>query len=274
MSRTLASTVRTFAITGVATFAVLGVGHAAFGLWSDTSTVTVPAFQTGTVQFAAEPHPAGSDAKQFSTGTGERLANGTPVTVTLPGPEIAKVLDGPATWRFRVSGYAQGIAGMEYDISYSGAGKGTLLAGSTMRVFPAANGDCSAVPKNQPALTDQVLQEAGANTAGAQITEEWCVSIVWNYDPDGYHLNSVTATATGEDGSISSAYDEFGALISYPVSLDPFGIHTNTAFAEGTGEDGTLARAQDNFDAVLYPDPLLEPSVPISITPHVTNITD
>jgi hypothetical protein len=161
---------------------------------------------------------------------------------------------------------------MTYDISYPGAAKGTVLAGSTMRVFQAADGDCSTVPAAQGDLTGVVLQDTNANHPGDLITDEWCVSIIWNYDPDGYHLNNAAASGTADDARPVFAFAQFGAYIAFPASLDPLGIHKNTVSVQGIGEDGTISRDDDEFDALIFPDPSKEPAIPITLTPHVSNI--
>jgi hypothetical protein len=271
MNATAALALRAFLIAAVVTFTLLGVVNAATGLWSDTVVSAVQAINLGTVQFAAAPYPPGDVPEEYATGTGEHLAEGTPLAVTLPGQDIIQVLDHPTMWRFRAGGYAQGITGMTYDISYPDATDGSVLAGSTMRVFKASNGDCSAVPEDQPSLTGIVLQEAGTNMAGDLITDEWCVSIVWNYDPDGYHLNTVSASGTADDSRQVFAFAQLGAHIAFPASLDPLGIHQNTVFAQGTGEDGTISRDNATFAALIFPDPSKEPAIPITLTPHVSN---
>jgi hypothetical protein len=256
----------------------------ASALWNDAPTVHPAAVLRGGVSFAAEAQV--NPARHYATADGgQAQAHGSTVSVTLPGSVIAQVLQGlPVVWRFDVLGYAQGIAGLTYDLSYALPNDGTpfvidtVLEGSTMIVYPAAaDGDCSATPATAPTpvngvvtIPGQVLQPPGTNPSGAELVQTWCVWLDWDADPSRYHTNVATATATAEDASSVDASSVFESYIDYPPSLDPLGGHTNIASVEGTGEDGTIARDTDSWGAILYPDPDEEPDVLINLTPRVT----
>jgi len=257
----------------------------AAALWSDRDSVTPAAVQRGVVSFAAEAQV--DPDRQYSSGAGGAdLAEGSPITVTLPGSVIAQVLQGPVVWRFDVLGFAQGIAGLDYDISYPVPDDGTplvlntVLEGATMTVYPAGpGGDCAAAPADPPtpvdgvvSLADQVLQAPNANPTGAEQTVTWCVSLVWQADPPQYHTNVATAQGTAEDSSQPVAFSIFESFIDFAPSLDPLGTHTDVAEAVGTGVNGLTARDDHTWSAILYPDPNKEPDLDLTLTPRVTTV--
>ena len=150
-------------VAAAAGAALLGSGAAVLALWRDSDSRTVPSIMVGNVAFGAygESGPTAADNKQHSP-------DGTPVTLTLPGSVIVKLLDqtrpdpDPVFWQFTVDGWAKGSAGMNYDVAVTNQRSGddvvaslveglaksdTLLAKSTMKVYPAQlNGDCSSIP--------------------------------------------------------------------------------------------------------------------------------
>jgi hypothetical protein len=284
---------------GVAAAVSFGLCTGAHALWSVDDAVVIPPVRAGAVTFAA----------QASDGTGTRLpsAAGEPVTVTLPGAEIARVLDqtgvdpDPVVWRFRASGAALGVTGLSYgvspttqvhadgtthDVSSGVARENTVLAGSTITIFPAAlGGDCSIVPSVPPAAAGEpernihvvadpshVLQAPGTNLPGREIVQEWCVAMRWNHDPDGEYVNDAQVTATGEDGTDNGAMARWRAAVAFPPALDPLGTYVNRGSVEALGEDLTMSRDHDDWYALLYPDPSGEPDLTIALDPVVTHV--
>lgn len=282
--------------TGAVTVAALGVALTANALWSAGRTTVEPTMQVGAVTFAAQ---VGDD-----TASRQVSVDGGAVQVRLPGSEIVRVLDqtgpdsDPVIWRFRATGAALGITGLVYDVAVTEqvdqdgqiedlsdgvAQAGTVLAGTSLKVYPAAaGGDCSAVPEMPEGQEDRnvvvyggdqvELQAAGENPTGADIVREWCVALNWEDDPDGVYANEVQAVGTGQDGTQSQSLAEWAAVVAFPPSLDPLGSYLNRVLAEGTAEDSTTSRAEDDWDAVLYPDPSAEPDVVITLDPAVTNL--
>ncbi len=273
----------------IASFGLVTAAHA---LWSAGDVVILPIVPTGQVGFAAR---AGDGAQVASVG-------GAPVTLTLPGSVIARALEEtgtdpqPVLWRFTASGAARGITGLVYDVRVTAqvatdgtthdladgtALPGTVLAGSTMVVYPAgADGDCSAVPAagdparnvHTVAADQHVLQEPGANPAGEPVTQAWCAAITWNHDPDGRYAADAHVEAVAEDGTASHALTRWEAGVAFPPLLDATGSYTGRGSATALGEDGTTSRAQDDWAAVLHPDPAGEPDVTLALDPAVTNL--
>jgi len=257
-------------------------------------TAAVSPMQVGRVQFAAQ---ADSGRRVFSEA-------GAPVTVSVPGSVIAKVVDQvgpdpePVFWRFRASGAALGIAGLDYDVtavaqtSTNGertdladglAKPGTLLSKSTMTIYPAsANGDCSTVPDVGPdqedrnvrlaGATDVELQAPGANRDGAVRTDEWCAAISWQRDPDGVYANGVQVVATGENGTQNGALDDWSSVVAFPASLDPLGDYLSRVDASATAADGSTSHDDDRWGSRLFPDPKREPDVTLELDPTVTSV--
>ncbi len=286
---------------GATVVATFGLMSGAQALWSASDHVTLPAIQTGAVTFGAAPQDG-------STLT--YSPDGGPVTITLPGSEIIKVLDQtgidppPVIWTFTASGQADGIAGLtygvalteqvakngaEYDLSSGVAQDGTILYYTTLKVYPASiNGDCSSVPATpEPAdgeaarnvyLFDadgHVLQKPGiaAQSAipAAPTVQKWCVAMSFNNDPDGEYANDAQATGTAEDGTTNGALDSWRSAVAFPPSLPALGDYFNRALTWGTADDLTISRDEDHWSSTLYPDPSGEPSVTISLDPAVTN---
>lgn len=286
---------RTGSVFAVAAGVVLCmfVGVSANAMWSTGASTSVSPMQVGRVQFSAQSDDA---ARTFSTG-------GEAVGLRIPGKVIGRVLDqvgrdpDPVIWRFSVSGAALGIAGLEYDVHATAqiarngdrtalaegtATAGTLLANSTMTLYPASvNGDCSSIPEvpaDQAGRNVRIvggdsatLQKPNANPTGATVTTEWCSAISWNRNPDGRYANQVSVTATGDNGQENSALDDWSASVAFPPSLDPLGEYRNRATAEATGEDGSPSRDDDTWTARIFPDPSKEPDLAIEIDPTVTN---
>ena len=275
---------------------VFGSSAAALALWSDSGTTTIPAIALGGVSFDAFGQ-SGVTTPQYS-------ADGAPVTLTLPGSEIVKVLDqtgldpAPVIWRFTAEGYAAGITGLNLDVlvgkqiahdgtatdlSAGTAAPGTILAFSTMKLYPAAvNGDCSTVP-DTPATgpaqniylydtTAHVLQAPGAST-GDPVTQVWCMALAFNDQPDAAYTNQVQATGTAEDGTTHSAIATWSAAVAFPPSLDPLGLYVNRADVTATAEDGTTSHASATYQAMIYPDPSNEPDITLVLTPAVTSLS-
>jgi len=239
---------------------------------------------------------------QSGTTTPQYSADGGPVTLVLPGTEIVGVLGQtgidppPVIWRFTVQGYANGIAGLDVDVTVASqiakdgktidlssgvADPDSLLSFSTMKVYPASvNGDCSAIPTVTPVPgqnvylvdnTDRVLQAPGAY-AGTPVTQYWCVSMDFNNQPDATYGNEVQASGIADDSTVHSAIASWRAVVAFPPSLNPIGEYVNQADVIGTAEDGTYSRDSDIFKAAIYPDPNQEPDVTILVAPRVTSL--
>lgn len=282
----------TAAAAGILTF---GAVSAANALWTTNDAVVISEMRTGAVAFAAS-----AGAERMPSAAGE------PVEILLPGTEIAKALDegglrtDPVIWRFEVSGAALGIAGLDYDITLgpqvwpdgrsgeltSGvATEGTLLADSTVRIYPAGLGDdCSAIPaplvaaEGEPAAnvhlfdtSDRMLQQPATNPAGLEITQTWCAAITWNHRADGLYVSEASARGLAVDDSENRDFDIWEAAVAYPASLDAIGIYDHVAWAEGAGESGTLARDDSSWSGTVHPDASGEPALVIRIDPRVTN---
>lgn len=294
-SRTARRLTRGGYVTGLAAAAALALALGAQALWSDHGTGTGGSMKIGSVRF-------GATAEDGTPSTPADSEGGGAVTVTLPGSTIVEVLDqtgldpDPVIWRFSASGYAQGITGLVYDLTVTsqvhrdgsetplstGAGEdGTILALSTMKVYPASvNGDCSSVPATPAEGTQnvhvfdsdgRVLQAAGAY-AGGPTSQDWCVAILFNSPQDGSYANEARANGTDEAGHLNNAMDRWSALVAYPPSLNSVGAYKNRADVLGLAEDGTYSRSQDWWSATLFPDPTLEPDVTITLDPTVTNL--
>jgi hypothetical protein len=275
------------AATGIAAVAAVGLAGVALALWGAGDTVEAAPVSVGAVSFDAF-----GETPQYST-------DGAPVTVTLPGSQVARVLNpaetSPVIWQFTAEGYAQGIAGISYDVTLGaqvapggpvtdltdGMGQpGTVLAASTVTVYPASvNGDCSAVPEVPEAeqgknvfLVDNVghvLQAPGAYQ-GHAVQQVWCVAMRFNQEPDGTYVNQVEATGTDTTGAVHSAIDLWHAVL--PPALDWLGLYRNRADVTGTAEDGTTAHDSDLFETALIPDGSVEPDITIVLDPTVTNL--
>ena len=153
--------VRKLLVSGVGLVVLLASTATALALWSARATTTTGSILVGEVSFQARGQ-TGTTIPQYSL-------HGEEVQLTLPGSEIVKVLDqiavdpDPVIWRFWVEGYAQGYTGMSFDVAVisQNADDGTVydvtsgvalpktvLAFTTMRVYPGSStGDCSAVPE-------------------------------------------------------------------------------------------------------------------------------
>ena len=283
-------------LTGGTVVVMLAGALAASALWSAGTDADVPEVALGAVRFGAV-----SDAQTervFSDG-------GAPVAVAIPGKTVIEVLEqttidaDPVIWRFAASGAALGIAGLDYSVAVTeqtGAGEthdlssgyaqpGTVLALSTLKVYPAAAGsDCSAVPATPaPEAGEEprnvhvfdgdnaTLQAPGAALTGDESVREWCVAIDWNSVGDGTYVNDVRVTGTAEDGSANGAVATWNADVGYPPALEQLGVYRNRVTAEGTAEDTTRARATTEWNADIYPDPSGEPGVVITLDPIVTS---
>ena len=287
---------RAAAVAALAGSATAAAGLVALALWSVNATEPTAPVPLGAVWFAARGESGTTTQDQYSV-------DGGPVTVVLPGSEVARVLEAtgpeadPVIWRFTVSGYAPGITGMELDVAVTGqvAADGTVLpvvggvaapesvlAMATTTIYPAStSGDCSGVPDTSSADPSQdvrvvggqgaVLQEAGASP-GAPVQQVWCVAMVPDLTPDGVYVNEVTATGTAEDGSLAGARADWRAAVRFPLSLELLGAYRNHVEAVGSAEDGTTSRAGADFEARVYPDPADEPSVVITLDPTVSNL--
>ncbi|QAY64602.1 hypothetical protein ET495_16910 [Xylanimonas allomyrinae] len=297
MTPTARRGVRAGAAAAVAAAVTCAAVTAAHALWSLDAAVTVPAFQVGGVSFAAEPRDA-DDATTLRYSV-----DGGAVAVLVPGSTIAQVLGrtgndlAPVIWSFDVTGWADGAAGLVYDVSVaaqvdavgtthdlsSGSGRdGTLLRYSTFKVYPASgSGGCSWVPQTAQPAAGQVpqnvyvvdgdahlLQEPGAR-AGEGTTQVWCVAIAAIDRPDGLYANEVTATGTdAAKGTTRVSVDSWHAAVAFPSSQPPLGDYRNTVLAQGVA-DGTIARDADEWGAAVYPDPGSEPDVRITLDPAV-----
>jgi len=271
-----------------------GCGTTAMALW----------MASGATQ--AAPMPLGA-VSMGASGLGDAKVtyspDGSPVTVVLPGSVVVGVLGqtgidpAPVMWRFTVDGYAQGIAGLDVDVSVVSqvskdgtvtdlskgvADDSTLLSFSTMKVYPASvSGDCSAVPATpDPAPdenvllydnTDHALQAPGA-FSGAPVTQVWCVAIDFNNQPDAAYVNQVQAIGTANDGTPHAAMDIWNAVVAFPPSLDPMGMYINRADVAAVAVDGSIARDSATYRAMIYPDPGEEPGVTILLAPTVTSL--
>lgn len=280
----------TAAIAGVMAFGVVSTANA---LWTANDAVVVPELRTGAVTFGA----AAESQRVLST-------SGEPVEIALPGTEIATVLDQgglrtePVIWRFQVTGAALGIAGLDYDITLGDqvwhdgrsaaltegvAQDGTLLADSTVRIYPAGLGDdCSVIPDapvdggaavNVHLLdaSDRTLQAPAANPTGTEVTQTWCVAMLWNHRADGVYVSEASARGIAVDGSENRDFDTWDAAVAFPASLNAIGVYDHTAWAEGTGDDGALSRDDSSWSGSVHPDPAGEPDLVIRIDPRVTN---
>ncbi len=223
---------------------------AAHALWSARQQVAIPAITRGQVAFAAGASGADPVAS----------VAGAPVTLTVPGSLIAEVLDeGTAVWAFTVSGATPGTTGLVYDVSVGQqvtdgdgfdvvdgvARPGTVLAASTLKIYPAGSGaDCSDVPATpadgNPANvfvydgTARVLHEPGSTPAGQTSEQAWCVAVA--FDP-----------STGD-----------------------LGEYRSTARVEALAQDATASRDDDEWHASLQPDPSDEPGLTIRLDPSIT----
>lgn len=282
---------------GAAAVATFLLATGAQALWSAQRGAELPPFRTGAVTFGVEV--------TGDPGTREDSVDGAAVTVTLPGAEIIKVLDRsglepePLYWRFRTTGAAAGIAGLTYqvtaasqvggdgsshDVTSGIAREGTVLAGSTISIYPAGSGgDCSAVPaipvpaEGEPPRNIHVepqpvvLQQPGSNPTGQKVEQDWCVAMRWNHDPDGRYVNDAQVSAIGEDGSDKGAMAQWRTAVAFPPALNPLGTYRNRGSVEGIGEDSTASRDHDDWNVVVYPDPSGEPALVLRVEPTVTN---
>lgn len=287
---------------GIASAAAIALTAGTFGiasaLWNAGVSASVPEMQNGSVSFSAQA--------SLDEATRVNSEGGAPVTVTLPGSTIVEVLEqgavdaAPVIWRFTASGSALGIAGLDYTVSVreqatdgiahdltSGyAKKGTVLEGSTLKLYrAAAGGDCSAVPATPKAKEGEKsrnvhlfeangvqLQEAGTALDGRLSEQEWCAALAWNSALDGLYVNDVQATGTAQDGSTNGAMARWHAPVGFPPSLDLLGTYRNLGSVTGTSEDTTPAKARSEWHADVYPDPAGEPDIVIALDPIVTNL--
>jgi len=279
---------------GVAMAAALTMTVSAVALWAANRDVPAAAIGVGALSMDA--------FGQSGTTTPQYSDDGGPVTLVLPGADIIGVMGQtgidppPVIWRFTVQGYANGIAGLDVDVTVdkqiaqdgkttdlsSGvADPGTLLAFSTMTVYPASvNGDCSAVPVVTPAPgknvylidnSERVLQAPGA-FSGAPVQQYWCVAMDFNNRPDATYGNEVQAQGIADDSTVHNAIASWQTVVEFPPSLDPIGPYVNQADVVGTAEDGTYSRDTDIYQAMIYPDPNQEPDVTIIVQPRVTSL--
>ena len=298
-TKSLRVRVRPFLIAAAAVAAALGSASVTFALWSVSDSVGVPAIRVGDVSFGAsgQTGPTDSQHPQYS-------ATGNAVTLTLPGAEIIKVLGQtspnpePVIWRFDVTGFAQGIAGMNFDVSVPSQTRtdngitlvvadliggsvhpDTVLAQSTIKIYPASiTNDCSAVPATPVGSAQNVyvfdgnghVLQAADSYAGAPTTQQWCVAMDFNRKPDGAYVNRVQATGTASDDSIHSAINRWDAIVAFRPSLAPLGRYVNRADVAATAADGTISRANDVYYAIVFPDPSSEPDLTIKLAPKVT----
>jgi hypothetical protein len=272
----------------------IGVANA---LWSASATALVPEIATGSVNFSAQAST--SETKEISVG-------GASVSVTLPGSKLIEVLQQdavapvPVIWRFTASGSALGIAGLNYgvtvreqrtaegshDLASGRAKKGTVLAGSTLKVYrAAAGGDCSTVPVTPTPKDDESprnvylydsddvqLQTPGTALTGRLSEQEWCVAMTWNAELDGLYVNDVQVIGTAANGSTNGAMARWHAPVGFPPSLDMLGTYRNQGSITGISEDTTKAKATSEWHTDVYPDPSGEPSIVIELDPIVTNL--
>lgn len=284
---------------GVVSAAAFGLTTGAHALWSAGRSVVVPAVQTGAVSFAVQGQ--GDEAPRQVSSEGEA------VSLVLPGAELVKVLDqvgpdpAPVFWRFSAAGAALGITGLSYDVAVGAqdagdgvphdlstgiAQPGTVLEGSTVKVYRASvGGDCSTVPETpepvegEPAkdvyLYDtvaHVLQAPGSNPSASETEHVWCVSMMWDHQPDGRYVNDVQVVGTAEDGSQQGATARWRAVVAFAPSLAATGFYAGLGLVEALAEDGTVSRDQDGWDSLLFPDPSGEPDLVLTVDPAVTNL--
>jgi hypothetical protein len=218
---------------------------------------------------------------RYSASDGSK-AGGVGLTVAVPGHDVAAVPHTPLIWRFDVLGYAMGSAGMSFDLSYtlpedSSYGAQTITEASTVEVYPGgAGGDCSAGPAPDPSgrhglqtLSDQVLQEPGANPSGATVTQPWCVAITSKIPPSRPYTNVASVSAHVPGGGEAHASTVFSAMIDTPAAQAPHTSYHNTAIVQALSAAGLKVRDTDVFETALYPDPTKEPDLTITLTPHV-----
>jgi hypothetical protein len=241
-----------------------------------------------------------SFAGYTDAGSPQYSPDGSSVTLRLPGSEIVKVLDSgangaPVIWRFTTEGYAAGIAGMDVtvdvgvqvgpfgaqtDLSDGNARTGTVLAMSTMRVYPAlVTGDCSALPDIPTGeegrniylfdAVDYQLQAAGkyhGQLSGDPTAQQWCVAMTYNESLDGAYANDVTAVATDNFGDTHSSVASWDTAVAFEKLLDALGFYRNSVIASSGSTD-----AMDDFQAQLDFDfdPGAEPDVTFVLTPKV-----
>lgn len=285
-----------YAATGASALALVLAGAlTAQALWSSSMTVAVPAMPVGAVGFSTFPFGAADEAQSSS--------NGEAVSVRIPGERLVALTqrpiedNGPLIWRFVARGAALGITGMDYgvavtaqegasgtyDLSSGIAKPGTLLEGSTLKVYRASlGGDCSAIPQ-APATDaprnvyvfggdDVTLQEPGRAVEGQQTEQEWCAAVTWNSPPDERYRNDATVSAISVDGGVNGAIDSWHALVGFPPALAMVGTYLSEAIADALGIDQTRALGKTRWSADLYPDPSGEPDVVITLTPTVTSM--
>lgn len=245
-------------------------------LWSDGAPVEVPPLPVGGVQFAASAL-APSSTFEYSEG-------GEPVTVTMPGSEILRILDAPPVpgdprglviWQFKIAGGAHGIAGIEYDVEVPAPDDHTLRSMSVTTVYPAGvGGDCSLVPSEQPVLSDLTFQRAGSNPTGESLEQIWCVAVDWLEEPDGLYRNAAHATAAAMDGRRIAALAMWQSSVSFPPSPRGLGTYENAASVQALAADGTTAEADTGWRASVVADPSGEPALTLTITPRVTSLAN
>ncbi|MCL2422403.1 MAG: hypothetical protein FWD11_00665 [Micrococcales bacterium] len=277
MRRTTATTT-----AAVAALTTVGLVTSAVALWMDASGTTAERVLVGQVSFSA----------YSADEVDPRYSDGGPVTLTLPGSQIASAMGAPVIWQFTTEGYAQGIAGMSLDVSVAHqvaddgtvtdlatgtAAPGTVLASATVKVYPAAvNDDCSAVPETPSAAKnvyvydglDHELQAPGAYT-GEPTRQVWCVAMRFDAQADSAYANQVQVVATGADGARHSALDRWDCMVTFVSAV--FGQYRNGVDVVATTADGTISRDHDLFETDLLPDASTEPDVTIRLDPKVTS---
>ncbi|MDR2931419.1 MAG: hypothetical protein LBV06_11035 [Propionibacteriaceae bacterium] len=271
---------RVVAVAIISTILFAASASLAQALWADHDEVTPPPVRRGAVSFSAEEQV--DPTPEYSQSGGGVM--GTPVHVTLPGKVLVGVLEGgTVVWRFTVTGYAMGSAGLTYDVSYVEVDDGTdaidtVREGTQMKVYRAdAAGDCSDPVEDLSAtvgdvvtIADQVLQSPNSNPSQDQITQLWCVAMMWDADPPGDHTNVALASGTGSDGRTVSGSDAFSVTVKFPPSLDSNGEHINEVDVRATGVNGRIVTAAREWKAALSPDPDNEADATITVTPQVT----
>ena len=216
----------TIIATAIVTAGVVAglVGGVTAALWTDTFS-----------------SPAALTAHQGALGFGVVGPGGTldaasgpadPVSFVLGATQAQALAADPASsiaLPFDVYGYVLGDAGLDYTIAPPAWATGSLLASTTMRVFPVDTpADCTVAnaPATQPALAGTVLAPLYAATPRTGV-DHWCVTFV-AADPGSY-ANTATVTGLSAIGAaLGPAKDAWNARLLADPAAQADGTFTLT----------------------------------------------
>lgn len=209
---------RTAGLAALAVTGVLGTGLAAYALWSD-SVDNSGAATIGQVGVKFERLGTTTSSATATASTSVLSAAVVKADAQAMIAATPKAVAVPLAVRVR----ADGNAGINYTLALGTPAAGSVLAASTLRIFPVATqADCTAAAAvtaaaaPQPSTTN-VVGLAPGETTTSTASAFWCLGAVYS-GTGGTYTNTATASTTFNSAPVT-ATDSWSAYVFAPVTV-------------------------------------------------------